>query len=81
MTDEQVSDLCESILRIAHGPGEYASGFESLVMAICGPASDGRHPGEVRPLVDSLDRIATGLESIAAAITDHAEAIRERGER
>lgn len=77
MTNEQLNDLCESILRISHGPGAYATGFESLVMAICGPATDSRHPGESRPLVDSLDRIATGLESIAAAIRDHTVMVME----
>ena len=77
MNDEQVDQLCESILRIAHGPGEYATGFESLVMALCGTATDSRHPGEIRPVVGSLDRIAEGLESVAEAIREQTEAVRE----
>lgn len=77
MNDEQVDQLSESILRIAHGPGGYATGFESLVIALCGTTPDARHPGEIRPVVGSLDRIAEGLDSVAAAIREHADAVRE----
>lgn len=69
-----LDNVAEAARRIAHGDS-YPTGFESLVMALCGEGHDGRNPGSDRPVVYSLDRIADGLQAIAEAITAHTEAI------
>lgn len=73
MTDEQVGQIAEALMRLVHGrlighPGEHLepTGFEALTMALVG---NGR-PGDGGTIYDGLYAIANGLNEVADAIRE-----------
>lgn len=65
--DPGLSNIATALRRIAYGD-TYPTGFESLVMALSGPGSNGEHPGGHNSIADALHGIAGALHDVAAAI-------------